>query len=174
MQKRMQIMRSILKIGILAAGFVLSQAALAQKASPVSSQLLAQRVDMVAGKPVLSPAGEGKPGDVLQYSATYKNTAATPAAKLLATLPVPPGTTLVQASAEPTQAMASTDGNTFAPMPLIRTVKQADGSTRKEPVPLAEYRALRWDIGALPSGASTVVSLRVRIDTPVVALAAKP
>ncbi|QGJ17000.1 MULTISPECIES: hypothetical protein [unclassified Polaromonas] len=87
---------------------------------------------------------------------------------------MPPGTTLVQASAEPTQAMASTDGTTFAPMPLTRVVKQADGSTRKEPVPLAEYRALRWDIGALPSGASTVVSLRVRIDTPVVAFAAKP
>jgi uncharacterized repeat protein (TIGR01451 family) len=168
-------MRSILKIGILAAGFILSQAALAQKASSVSSQLLAQRVDVVAGKPVLSPASEIKPGDVLQYSATYKNTAATPAAKLLATLPVPPGTTLVQASAEPTQAMASTDGNTFAPMPLTRTVKQADGSTRKEPVPLIEYRALRWDIGALPAGASTVVSLRVRIDNnPVVALATKP
>lgn len=171
-------MRSILTIGILAAGFVLSQAALAQRVSPVASQLLAQRVDMVAGKPVLSPAGEAKPGDVLQYSATYKNTATAPAGKLLATLPVPPGTTLVQASAEPTQAMASTDGKTFAPMPLTRMVKQADGSTRKEPVPLPEYRALRWDIGALPSGASTVVSLRVRIDspvdTPVAALAVKP
>jgi uncharacterized repeat protein (TIGR01451 family) len=171
-------MRSILTIGILAAGFVLSQAALAQRVSPVTSQLLAQRVDMLAGKPVLTPAGEGKPGDVLQYSATYKNTAATPAAKLLVTLPVPPGTTLVQASAEPTQAMASTDGKTFAPMPLTRVVKQADGSTRKEPVPLPEYRALRWDIGALPAGASSVVSLRVRIDspadTPVAALAVKP
>ena len=96
-------MKSILTIGILAAGFVLSQAALAQGASPVTSQLLVHRVDMVAGKLVLSPAGEGKPGDVLQYSATYKNTAGTPAAKLLATLPVPSGTTLVQASAEPTR-----------------------------------------------------------------------
>lgn len=167
-------MRSIWKIGIFAASLALTQMALTQTVSPVRSQLLAQRVDMVAGKPVLSPASEGKPGDVLQYSATYRNTAATPAAKLLATLPVPPGTTLVQASAEPTQAMASTDGNTFAPMPLTRMVKQADGSTRKEPVPLTEYRALRWDIGALPSGASAVVSLRVRIDAPVVALAAKP
>lgn len=167
-------MKSIWKAGIFAAGLALSQMALTQKAPSLTSQLLAQRVDMVAGKPVLSPAGEGRPGDVLQYSATYRNTAATPAAKLLATLPVPPGTTLIQASAEPAQAMASTDGSTFAPMPLTRIVKQADGSTRKEPVPLAEYRALRWDIGALPSGASTVVSLRVRIDTPVVALAAKP
>lgn len=170
-------MKSIWKAGIFAASLALSQMALTQKvppSPPLTSQLLAQRVDLVAGKPVLSPAGEGKPGDVLQYSATYRNTAATPATKLLATLPVPPGTTLIQASAEPTQAMASTDGNTFAAMPLTRMVKQADGSTRKEPVPLAEYRALRWDIGALPPGGSMVVSLRVRIDAPVVALAAKP
>jgi uncharacterized repeat protein (TIGR01451 family) len=172
--RKTRIMRSNWKVGIFSATLALSQMALPQQVSPVSSQLLAQRVDMVAGKPLLSPAGEGKPGDVLQYSATYRNTAATPAAKLLATLPVPTGTTLVQASAEPTQAMASTDGITFAPMPLTRMVKQADGSAHKQPVPLTEYRALRWDIGALPSGASTVVSLRVRIDAPAVALAAKP
>lgn len=166
-------MRSILTIGIFAAGLALAQIALAQGA-PVSSQLLVQRVDMVAGKPVLKAAGDGKPGDVLQYSATYRNTGATAAGKLLATVPVPPGTTLVQASPEPAQAMASTDGTTFAPMPLTRLVKQADGSTRKEPVPLADYRALRWEIGALPAGATAVVSLRARIDAPVVALAAKP
>lgn len=142
--------------------------------SPVSSQLLAQRVEMVAGKPVLKPAGDGKPGDVLQYSATYRNTGAAAAGKLLATVPVPPGTTFIEASAEPAQAMASTDGNSFAPMPLTRMVKQADGSTRKESVPLADYRALRWEIGTLPAGGSAVVSLRVRIDSPAAAPAAKP
>jgi uncharacterized repeat protein (TIGR01451 family) len=50
------------------------------------------------------PAGDGKPGDVLQYSATYRNTGAAAAAKLLATVPVPPGTTFIAASAEPAQA----------------------------------------------------------------------
>jgi hypothetical protein len=54
-------------------------------------------------------------------------------------------------------------------MPLTRMVKQADGSTRKEPVPLSDYRALRWEIGTLAAGATTAVSLRVRIDAPVVA-----
>jgi hypothetical protein len=88
-------------------------------------------------------------------------------------VPVPPGTTFIAASAEPAQAQASTDGNTFAPMPLTRMVKQADGSTRKEPVPLADYRALRWEIGTLAAGATTVVSLRVSIDAPA-ASAAKP
>ncbi len=166
-------MRSIWKFGVVVAGLALGQMALAQNAA-VSSQLLAQRVDTVAGKPVLKAAGDGKPGDVLQYSATYRNTGATPAGKLLATVPVPPGTTFIAASAEPAQAQASTDGATFAPMPLTRLVKQADGTTRKEPVPLADYRALRWEIGTLPAGATTVVSLRTRIDSPVVASAAKP
>lgn len=166
-------MRSIWKFGVVAAGLVMAQMALAQS-SPVTSQLLAQRVEMVAGKPVLKAAGDGKPGDVLQYSATYRNTGATTAGKLLATVPVPPGTTFIAASAEPAQAQASTDGTTFAPMPLTRLVKQADGSTRKEPVPLADYRALRWEIGSLPAGATSVVSLRVSIDSPAVVSAAKP
>jgi uncharacterized repeat protein (TIGR01451 family) len=166
-------MKIVLKFCLFAAGLALGQAVLAQ-ASPVSSQLLAQRVEMVAGKPVLKAAGDGKPGDVLQYSATYRNTGAAAAAKLLATVPVPPGTTFIAASAQPAQAQASTDGNTFAPMPLTRLVKQADGSTRKEPVPLADYRALRWEIGTLPAGATTVVSLRVSIDSPAVASVAKP
>ncbi|MEO7886909.1 hypothetical protein [Polaromonas sp.] len=166
-------MKSALKFCIFAAGLALGQAVLAQ-ASPVSSQLLAQRVELVAGKPVLKPAGDGKPGDVLQYSATYRNTSAAAADKLLATVPVPPGTTLIAASADPALALASTDGNVFAPMPLTRMVKQADGSVRKEPVPLADYRALRWEIGTLAAGASTVVSLRVRIDSPAAVPAAKP
>jgi uncharacterized repeat protein (TIGR01451 family) len=166
-------MKPILKLCMFAAGLALGHAVWAQ-ASPVSSQLLAQRVDMVAGKPVLKPAGDGKPGETLQYSATYRNTGTAAAAKLLATVPVPPGTTFIAASAEPAQAQASTDGTTFAPMPLTRLVKQADGSTRKEPVPLADYRALRWEIGTLAAGATTVVSLRTRIDAPVVASAAKP
>lgn len=166
-------MNPILKVCLFAASLAMGQAVLAQ-ASPVSSQLVAQRVEMVAGKPVLKAAGDGKPGDVLQYSATYRNTGAAAAAKLLATVPVPPGTTFIAASAEPAQAQASTDGATFAPMPLTRLVKLADGSTRKEPVPLSDYRALRWEIGTLAAGATTAVSLRVSIDAPVVASAAKP
>ena len=166
-------MKSALKFCIFAAGLVFGHAVWAQ-ASPVSSQLLAQRVEMVGGKPVFKPAGDGKPGDLLQYSATYRNTGTAAAGKLLATIPVPPGTTFIAASAEPAQALASTDGSAFAPMPLTRMVKQADGSVRKEPVPLADYRALRWEIGTLAAGASTVVSLRVRIDSPAAAPAAKP
>ena len=51
-------------------------------------------------------------------------------------------------------------------MPLTRIVKQADGGERKVAVPISQYRALRWDVGTLAGGASAVVKLRVRIDTP--------
>lgn len=166
-------MRPILSFCIFAAGLSLGQAALAQSPT-VTSQLLAQRVEQVDGKTVFKPAAEGRPGDVLQYSGTYRNGGSVPADKLLATVPVPPGTTFIAGSAEPPQAQASTDGTRFAPMPLVRSVRQPDGSERKEPVPLAEYRALRWDVGTLAAGRSAVVSLRVRIDAPAAAPGVKP
>ena len=90
-------------------------------------------------------------------------------------MPVPVGTTFIADSAQPAQAQASTDSIRFAPMPLMRTVKQPDGKERQEAVPLAEYRALRWEIGTLAAGGSAVVSLRARIDdTPAVSSGTKP
>lgn len=166
-------MKSLLNSVIFAAGLSLSQAALAQ--SQVSSTLLAQRVDMVDGKAVLKPATQSKPGEVIDYSSTYKNSGTAAADKLLATVPVPVGTTLIVGSAEPAQALASTDGTVFAPMPLMRNVRQSDGSQRVEPVPLSDYRALRWDLGTLAAGRTAVVRLRTRIDSPVAAApAARP
>ncbi len=142
---------------------VAGQTAWAQ--SQVTSALVAQRVDMVDGKAVLKPATQSKPGDVIDYSSTYKNAGTAAADKLLATVPVPAGTTLVAGSAQPAQAQASIDGAVFAPMPLMRNVRQPDGSQRSEAVPLAEYRALRWDLGTLAAGRTSVVSLRVRVDS---------
>ena len=158
-------MKPLLSLCFFAASLVLGQAALAQSPA-VTSSLTAQKVEMLEGKAVLKPATKGKPGDVIEYSGTYRNVSTAGVTKLQATVPVPPGTTFIADSAQPAQAQASTDGTRFAPMPLMRTVKQPDGKERKETVPLAEYRALRWEIGTLAAGSSTVVSLRVRIDAP--------
>lgn len=166
-------MKLFLSFCIFAANLALGPAAWAQSPT-VTSQLRAQRVEMLGGKAVFKPATEGKPGEVLEYSGTYRNGGAAAVDKLLATIPVPAGTTFIAGSAEPAQAQASTDGTRFAPMPLLRSVKQADGSERKEPVPLAEYRALRWEIGTLAAGRSAVASLRVRIDAPAAITAVKP
>jgi hypothetical protein len=144
----------------------LGQAASAQ-GTAVTSKLVAQRVEMVDGKAVAKPAGEGKPGEIIEYSGTYHNGGAAAVDKLLATIPVPIGTSYVAGSSSPALAQASTDGTRFAPMPLMRSVKQPDGSERKEAVPLSDYRAVRWEVGALTPGGNAVVSLRVRIDVPV-------
>jgi uncharacterized repeat protein (TIGR01451 family) len=167
------IMKPLLSFCLFAASLALGQTVMAQSPA-ITSTLTAQRVEMVEGKAVLKPAAQGKPGDVIEYSGTYHNTSAGAVAKLQAIVPVPPGTTYVADSARPAQVQASVDGASFAPVPLMRTVKQPDGRERKEPVPLAEYRALRWDIGTLAAGAKSLVSLRVSIDSSGSSAGAKP
>lgn len=166
-------MKLLAGLCIVSASLVMAQAAWAQR-TDVTSTLVAQRVETVDGKVVLRPAAQGKPGDVIDYSTTYRNGGTAGAAKLLATVPVPAGTTFVAGSAAPAAALASTDGVRFAPIPLMRMVRLASGADRSEAVPLAEYRALRWDVGTLAAGASAVVSMRVRIDVPEPVASVKP
>ena len=166
-------MNALLKPCLLAAALLLAQLALAQTPA-VTSTLVAKRVETVAGKQVLAPADSGKPGDTFEYAGTYRNAGPGSADRLVATIPVPTGTTFVAGSAEPApHAQASTDGVRFASMPLLRTVRQADGSTRQEPVPLADYRFVRWELGTLAPGADAVVKLRVQIDSAATAAAAQ-
>jgi len=157
-------MKALLKPCLLAAGLVLAQLAAAQSPA-VTSTLQARKVENVGGKVVLSSADAGKPGDLVEYAGTYRNGGAKPVEKLTATLPIPAGTSYVSGSAEPGKPQASVDGVRYAPMPLKRTVRQADGTTREEPVPVSEYRYVRWDIGSLNAGAESVVKLWVRIDS---------
>ncbi|CAN5423144.1 hypothetical protein BH10PSE16_BH10PSE16_26630 [soil metagenome] len=166
-------MKPLLNLCLLVAGLAFGPLALAQNPA-VTSTLTAQRVEMVDGKAVLKPAAQSKPGEIIEYSGTYRNGSAAAVDKLQAVVPVPVGTTFMAGSTLPASAQASTDGTRFAPMPLVRMVKQPNGSEHQETVPLSEYRALRWDIGTLGAGSSTVVSLRVRIDSPVAAPAVKP
>ena len=133
-------------------------------ANTVSSSLSAQVVSVVDGKPVTKLATNAKPGDVLEYRAVYANNTKSAINDLLATIPVPVGTTFIEGSATPAGPTASADTVTFALMPLIRTIKGANGVLRKEPVPLENYRAVRWNAGSLAAGQETVVSLRVLVN----------
>ena len=129
----------------------------------VESQLVANRVVTLAGAEVFKPADKANPGDVIEYRARYVNKGAIGVAALAATIPVPPGTEYWTGTARPNGALASADGINFSAMPLRRAVRTDDGKTRDELVPTMEYRALRWELGALPAGADAVVSLRVRV-----------
>lgn len=162
----------------LCAGEVLAQAAnMARSGSPESvpltSEFVVQRVVIdVRGNESLDNAAAVKPGELLQYTATYTNRSRAPLAQFSPTLPIPAGAVIVAAAGQPPGALASVDGKTFDFMPLRRKVQQPDGRWVDAPVPLVDYRALRWPARTLGVNERFAASLRVRVidqaPTPVV------
>jgi uncharacterized repeat protein (TIGR01451 family) len=138
----------------------------------VQVALVAQRVTAQPGKgEILGPADQAKPGDVIEYRATYRNEGQGAVRQLEATLPVPPGTEYLPRTAKPAAVTASLDGKTFESLPLKRTVRLPDGREVQREVPVSEYRWLRWTIGSLAARSAETVRARVRV-TPVAAAAA--
>ena len=162
-----------LAIAAVVAGATLPAHAAGGPAKPapgsVAVELTASRVTTAQGKEVLAPAEKARPGELIEYRARYHNDGAAEARGLMATLPIPNGTQYVAGSAMPRGVEASLDGRTFAPVPLRRAVKTPDGRTVEQDVPVAEYRALRWPLGALPAKQQRTVSARVRVEPTAVA-----
>jgi hypothetical protein len=132
--------------------------------STLRSELTVKQVVVLDnGTESLRAATEVKPNDLLQYAATYVNSGSSPVQRLVASLPIPPGTQWIESSAVPRAVLASTDGKVFLPVPLMRRVKDANGHVNEVPVPLTEYRVLRWAEQVVASGASYTVSARVRV-----------
>jgi uncharacterized repeat protein (TIGR01451 family) len=148
---------------LLAATWSLATAAGVPPA-PITSELQVQRVQTVDGQTVSKPATVSNPGDVLEYHLSYSNHSTAAVNGLIAKLPIPSGTTLTDLTQLSPNAEASTDGTRFAPLPLTRVVKLADGSEQRLPVPLDEYRSLRWNLGTLPAGSVKQVQARVRVN----------
>ena len=70
--------------------------AASQQANPLVTQLEARKVVRGAdGKESFAPADNAKPGDVIEYVATYRNTGKQPIRNLEATLPIPHNTEFV-------------------------------------------------------------------------------
>lgn len=149
---------------LLAVSFLTATtAATAFAKDDVTVKLTASRVlPGQAGKEKLVAADEAKPGEIIQYEAVYRNETKQPVKGLEATVPIPAGLELVADSAKPAGARASTDGQAFAAMPLMTKPAAPEKST---PVPLSQYRALRWTIPQLAPGASASVTLRARVLT---------
>jgi uncharacterized repeat protein (TIGR01451 family) len=140
-----------------------SACAMAQGREPVETRLEALKVVRDAeGRESLVPAEAVKPGDSIEYVATYRNTGKQPVRDLAATLPIPTNTELVSGSARPANAQASLDGRTFASPPLTRRVVR-DGKSVEEVVPAREYRYLRWFPGELGGEKSVSFTARVRV-----------
>ena len=157
-------MNQWIRIAALAAFAAWGLDAPAQKAgSEVETRLEARKVVTAAdGKETFAAADQAKPGDVIEYVATYRNTTRQPIRDLDGTLPIPQQTEFLPGTQAPAQASASLDGRTYAPLPLTRKV-QRDGRTVDEPVPAREYRFLRWHADTLGAGTSVAFSARVRV-----------
>lgn len=152
------------RLGIAFVALVLLAPVGAAAAGDVEVTLAAHRVTAQQnGQESLAPADQAKPGEVVEYRATYANAGPRPVKGLAATLPIPPGTEYVPGTAAPAGVRASLDGVTFAPLPLVRRVRLADGTEVEREVPPAEYRWLRWTIDALDARASRTVRARVRV-----------
>jgi len=138
--------------------------AFAQAPAPLVTTLDARKVIAGAdGKESFDVATTAKPGDVIEYVATYRNDGKQALAKLEATLPIPANTEFIAASAKPANAQASLDGQNFQPMPLKRMVRAPDGKETEQLVPTREYRYLRWYPDALGGEKALSFSARVRV-----------
>ncbi|MDU0460062.1 MAG: hypothetical protein RW306_15155 [Geobacteraceae bacterium] len=130
----------------------------------VKVQLSARKiVKNSQGKESISGGDSAKPGEVIEYRATYKNSGTAIARNVAATLPIPEEMEFMADSASPAGASASTDGTVFSAIPLVRKVKLAYGAVSNREVPTAEYRSLRWNLGDLAPGAAATVSARMKI-----------
>lgn len=137
----------------------------AQKAAgePVTVTLELRKVVRAAdGRESFAPAEVTRPGDVIEYVATYRNTTTRTMRDLEATLPIPEHTELVPGSARPASVRASLDAREFAAPPLKRTAV-ANGRETIETVPYREYRFLRWEPVHLGAEASITFTARVRV-----------
>ena len=155
-------MNAIVKlVGIVA---ILAAAPLqAQQSSPIETRLEARKVVRAAdGSESFAPATAAKPGDVIEYVATYRNVTRQPVRNLEATLPIPGNTEFVPGSPKPAAAKASVDSRSWADMPLKRKAMR-DGREIEEPVPVREYRYLRWYPGELAGDKTMTFTARVRV-----------
>jgi len=150
-------------LACLALSLFTASAAFAQKApDPVESVLVARKVVMAEGRESLVDAADAKPGEVIEYVATYRNSGKGAVTGMQATMPIPPQTEFIAGSARPAQAKASLDGRSFADIPLKRTVER-DGRRIEVEVPYREYRYLRWFAAELGGGKSAAYTARVRV-----------
>lgn len=135
----------------------------AKKAGSIVITLTAQKVLNTAGKESFSAADKVKPGDVVEYRASYANVSKVPVSGLSATLPVPKGMEYLKDSARPATVLATVDGKLYQPVPLKHKVKDKTGKEVVQLVPLSDYRSLRWGVGAIPAGKAWLVSARMQV-----------
>jgi len=147
----------ILAITLSAASVQAAPTATAVKKEPVQVKLEQFKVTVENGKETLAIADKVKPGEIIEYRATYKNISTGAVKNLVATLPVPKGLEYQTKTANPlATAEATIDNITYGIVPLMDAEK-------KQPIPTKQYRALRWKLQELAAEKSIVVSARMKV-----------
>ena len=125
----------------------------------------AQKIVKTSETPGRLKGNKPQPGDVIEYVVTYRNTGTKLATGVTATLPIPPGMEYVPGSASPQRVMASLDDVHYWPVDLKKSTAKSVDSRRTVNLHYSEYRSLRWELGAIPSGAARVVKARMVVQT---------
>jgi uncharacterized repeat protein (TIGR01451 family) len=160
-----------LSLGMHAAPVLAQAAGGANSNKEIEAVLTSKKVTIGADKKeVLIEAKNVKPGEIIEYQATYTNKSKAAISKLTPNLPIPEGTEYLAGTAKPALIKATLGDGKFEAIPLKIKVKLPDGKEVEQEVPAARYKALQWSLGELPAGKSLTVSARVRVsDAPNVA-----
>ena len=138
----------------------------ARSQSPIVVNLKQFKVTTDAkGLSKLGDAGVVLPGDVIEYQATYSNRGAS-ALAVTATMPVPEAVEYQKDSAKSKPSlpyMVALKDSLFAQEPLVKKISSTGGATLLQPVPAADYRFVRWDLGRLLPNTSVEVSIRTKV-----------
>lgn len=164
-----------LPVAILCLLILGSAAAFAQKkfmvlsaGRPVVKVLLAGAVERESGRVPVEKAELVKSGEILDWTITSLNEGNAPARDYKAIGVVPPGTHLVagsvSADGSATVTYSIDNGKSFSAEPTIQE-KQADGSIKTVPAPVAMYTQIRYEWSdPLRQGTSLNASYKVRLE----------
>ena len=100
------------------------------------------------GKQSLQSADKAKPGEIIQYVATYHNAGKAAAKNVVGTIPVPSGMEYTPDPNLKAPDMAAAADGKFAPLPLKHKVMR-NGVQVEEVLPYSAYRSLQWKIGTM-------------------------
>ena len=116
---------------------------------PLEGRLSAFRVVADAnGQPALEQADAAAPGDLIEYHLNYANRSTDALGGLIINGPIPQGTAYVGQSAradiDHVLEVSIDGGSSWSTEPVMRQVRNADGSVSREQVPASEYTQIRW------------------------------
>ena len=149
-----------------AAGFAQRHFMLANAARPEVKMQLSGAVERDDALVALDKASVVKPGEILDWTIASENSGNAPALEYKTVGHIPQGTTFVADSAKADGAKAgySIDGGkSYSAQPMIE-VKQADGSVKRVPAPVAMYTEIRYEwADPLAQGGKLSASYKVRV-----------